>query len=1168
MTFSSFISKKDDTILYTDTLQETLKKMIHNNLEYIILLQNKKPCGIITKSELLDILLKKIHNSINIYQIANKNFIQISSDFSFKNILHIYLNFNIDLIIVVDKNNEYIGTIKKRFLLTHPKITKKLQHKKIQQLKLKKANTIQLPHSFNKLVSKFYFKQKSVFIADKHPKYLITDNNIHLHLNTINDNKLSKVIIKQKRILNPLDTINEAIKLMISQDCDYLTIKDENHLYTLSVENIFDFYTDLNYDHYIGNLRINDRLLHCVDGGVIEAIKINDTYFVSWVNKWANTQFKIQRNSKLDNFLPKDIMEQIHTSIANKQKIKTQSLNILDRPMKACIHYYHHKKNIIIKLIITKTKKKQNNKTANFKKLYHDIFNQNILGIVYTNSDGTILNINEYIEDFFGYKKEEIIGQNYSKFVHPSDRKESFKINKFMTDNKIKTNTSIKRYLKKDGQIVWSYFFTDSKFKPNGELDYYITYLQDFTNIYKTQDKLQYQKNLLNDILDTVEDFIFYKDANLKYQKCNQSLLSFLGLKLEDIKNKTDYELFPKSKADEFIMHDKIVMKSKKRFSITQPLTLNGKEIITQTILKSHLGKNGEFLGITGVIKNLSKKITQQKRQQLIQNVFEYADEGIIVIDNKFKINNVNDAFTRISGYDKDDVISKQASILLANIYDSSFFKNIYKTLKQDGYWKGELWSKKKTGQLYTVLMTISAVRDENDKITSFIVIFTDITQMKQKEEQLDFLAHHDRLTNLQNRTLMEINLKKTIISAQKHNHKVAVLYFDLDHFKEINDTCGHSLGDKLLKDVSKRLKRTLKHAQISRVGGDEFVIIANQIKSKNEAKTIVREVFALFQVPFILKSQIFNITATMGISIYPNDGLDAETLLKNADIAMYKAKKIKRNSYLFYTQKISHELNTKVQALNDIKRAIKQQEFVAYYQPQIELKTGKLTGVEALARWQHPQKGLLYPDSFIDIAEQSQDIVHIGKQILYAVCKDIKKWLDSGINLDGFRVAVNISAVQITHDNVFKLIVDATNHFNIDPKYLEIELTETSIMHNPDLAVKLFNKIRSLGVTISIDDFGTGYSSLLYLKKIPANIIKIDRSFIKDIPKDRDDVAITKAILALGKSLNMEIIAEGVEDEIQKNLLLEQNCTKAQGYYYEKPIDRTNLENTYLLKR
>jgi len=486
----------------------------------------------------------------------------------------------------------------------------------------------------------------------------------------------------------------------------------------------------------------------------------------------------------------------------------------------------------------------------------------------------------------------------------------------------------------------------------------------------------------------------------------------------------------------------------------------------------------------------------------------------------------------------------------------------MWKKIDKTGSWQGEIWNKRKDGELYPELLTISKIVDEDQNVINYIGVFSDISLMKHTQEKLEYIAHHDPLTMLPNRLLLEARLEHSIEWAKQENFKIAVLFLDLDHFKEINDAFGHSMGDEVLIKVARRLKGLLKEKDtIARIGGDEFIIMVEHCDDLISLEKTIQNILNLFEKPIRAKDHSFKLTCSIGVSLYPNDGQDMETLIKNADAAMYQAKESGRNMYTFYTSEITHTLFEKMLMENELRRAIKSGEFILHYQPQVDMRNKKVVGVEALARWDHPGMGIIMPDKFIPLAESSRLIVPIGRSLLYQACKQAKKWVDTRKCQKGWRMAVNISAVQMVHDDLFSVIIEATKKAKLDPSYLELELTETYIMDNPKESRKLMQKLKTLGLTLAIDDFGIGYSSLSYLKQFPIDRIKIDRSFVRDIPEDNDDMAITKAILALGKSLGLEVIAEGVENEVQKSFLIEQGCYFAQGYLYSPPDEAKEIE-------
>ena len=438
--------------------------------------------------------------------------------------------------------------------------------------------------------------------------------------------------------------------------------------------------------------------------------------------------------------------------------------------------------------------------------------------------------------------------------------------------------------------------------------------------------------------------------------------------------------------------------------------------------------------------------------------------------------------------------------------------------------------------------------------------MFSDISVVKKSEEKLEFLAHHDPLTKLPNRLLLQANLKQAIKRAKREDSKVAVLFLDLDRFKEINDTFGHSYGDEILKIVTKRFQSVMREEDtIARIGGDEFIMLIENVNEVNDTETVLDKALGVFDEKIVVYGHSFRLSVSIGVSIFPDDGIEIEDLIKNADTAMYQAKDAGRNTYRFYTQEMTQNLFAKILIKNEIDKALKNDEFVLYYQPQISINSNKVIGVEALVRWEHPQMGLLLPDKFIKEAEGTKQIIALGQLVLEKACKDAKKWVDD--NHFSGRVSVNVSAVQIKQKNFYDIVTDALEKTGLDGKYLELELTESYMMENPKESIAVFEKLRNHGITLSIDDFGTGYSSLSYLKQLPIDKLKIDRSFIMDIPHDKDDMVITKTIIAMSKSLGFSVIAEGIETTEQHDFLKTEGCFEGQGYLYSRPIPLKSFE-------
>ncbi len=678
---------------------------------------------------------------------------------------------------------------------------------------------------------------------------------------------------------------------------------------------------------------------------------------------------------------------------------------------------------------------------------------------------------------------------------------------------------------------------------------------------------------ILKYILNSLKDVVFFKDKDLKYQAVNESFLNYVGAeKYEDVVGKSDYEIFSKEVADNFIASNKEIIKSR---SCSTYLSYCGvsktakKKAECQTTISPVFDDSNEFVGLIGYIQKLELDKEKENRERLIRKVFEYSNEGILITDGEQRITVANKTFLDMTGYQEEELLGLTPRDVFSQKYDEDFYMQIRKSLAQNGLWQGEIASYNKSGEEFLAYLTVTTIKDSFGNVINYIGMFFDVTKLKEAQLQLAYMSNYDSLTGLKNRVSLRYNLESAIKMAEKNAYMVGILYFDLDNFKEINDIFGHIVGDKILVQVAQRLKDEFENQDnLYRLEGDGFMVLIKNFALFGTLKQFVDKVFSIFKDEFILEDKTFTLTCSIGVSIYPSDGYDVDTLIKSADVAMYQSKKLGKNTYTLYSNDMTDTLLERVEIINDIRRGIKNNEFFLQYQPKINIKTDEIIGVEALVRWNHPKKGILYPDSFIPLAESNKLIIPLGKKILEMACKDIKHWMDTGVDLDKFKIAVNISAVQLTNDNLYQTVRDIIHKTGVLPKYLELEITETSIMKDSLEAVKLFKKFRDLSISLSIDDFGTGYSSLSYLKKFSKCNIKIDRSFIADIPRDKDDMTITKTILGLGESMGLDVIAEGIETNEQKEFLLKEGCQQAQGYLYSKPLNIEDLEQRFLKYR
>lgn len=568
------------------------------------------------------------------------------------------------------------------------------------------------------------------------------------------------------------------------------------------------------------------------------------------------------------------------------------------------------------------------------------------------------------------------------------------------------------------------------------------------------------------------------------------------------------------------------------------------------------------MLTITG---SVLATVTIERRQNLgklrqAARVFESTQEALMITDLVGRILSVNPAFTDITGYEPVEVLGNNREMLQSARHEATFFEAQRQQLEHSGRWQGEVWNRRKNGETYPEWQTISTVTDEEGRALNYVTVFSDISLLKVSQERLEYLAHHDVLTGLPNRLLFRDRLEHAIQRADRGGSKLAVLFLDLDRFKHVNDSLGHTVGDALLQEVASRLRTFLRRDDtLARLGGDEFTILMEGLRQGKDASVLAEKLIQALGEPFQLQSYELLVGASIGISIYPQDAQSAESLLRNADAAMYRAKDNGRNTHRFYSKDMTTTALERVVLEAQLRHAIEQEQLQLHYQPEVDLVTGELVGLEALVRWKHPGKGFIEPSRFILLAEETGLIVPLGEWVLRAACTQGKKWLDAGVDFGS--LAVNVSASQVLRGTLRQCIERVLRETGFPPERLEIEINESFIMRQPNQSIDHFTAIRELGVQLAIDDFGTGHSSLAYLKQLPIDKLKIDRSFVRDLPEDINDAVIAKAVIALGHSLQFRVIAEGVETLGQRDFLRLQGCDEAQGFLYSQPMDATRAE-------
>lgn len=561
---------------------------------------------------------------------------------------------------------------------------------------------------------------------------------------------------------------------------------------------------------------------------------------------------------------------------------------------------------------------------------------------------------------------------------------------------------------------------------------------------------------------------------------------------------------------------------------------------------------------VLAVARDVSERKRAEEQLRLSAEVFERSREAILITDRAGRIISVNRAFAEMTGYSQDEILNKTMKSLSSSRQNDFFFRQMGDSIRQLGHWQGEFWGRKKDGMVFPVWLSMVIVKGDNDQTRHFICVANDISEFKYAEQRIYYLAHFDVLTDLPNRAMLRERMTATLIQAENHQEEVAVLFIDVDHFKSVNDTLGHHSGDMVLATVAKRLKASVNGTDIvARMGGDEFVLVMPKT-GIDSALTAAQNITAALSEPLVVDQHRLHVTASIGIGIYPHDGRTMEVLIKNADAALYHAKTLGRNNYQFFTEQMNIAAGERRMLEAGLRQAIERNELELYYQPQVDVKTGRVVGAEALLRWHHPELGMILPDRLIPVAENTGLIVPIGEWVLRTACLQNADWQRRGF--PPLVVSVNLSALQIRQNSFQRMVQDALTCSGLSPHYLELELTESLLMESANATMSNMTQLTQIGVRLSVDDFGTGYSNLSYLRRFPLAKLKIDRSFVREAPHNNGDVAIVRAVIGLAHNLNLKVIAEGVETREQFDFLRAEGCDQIQGFYFARPRPASEL--------
>lgn len=575
---------------------------------------------------------------------------------------------------------------------------------------------------------------------------------------------------------------------------------------------------------------------------------------------------------------------------------------------------------------------------------------------------------------------------------------------------------------------------------------------------------------------------------------------------------------------------------------------------------RADYSENGEPVRLVGTVQDITERHQAAERLRQAATVFTSTQDGVVITDLEGRILTVNRAFTVITGYHENEVLGRNTSLLQSGRQDRSFYQDMWQTIRTAGYWQGEIWNRRKNGEIYPEWLTVSTVRDEKGEAVNYVGVFTDISRVKHSEAQLEYLAHHDSLTDLPNRLQLLSRLHHALERNRRKGGRGAVLFLDLDRFKNVNDSLGHPAGDELLQLAARRMRDRLRNCDtLARLGGDEFVAVLEDLSGPEAAAEVARSLMDELVKPFPLPGgQDVCVSASIGISLFPDDADEVHALIQHADAALHQAKLAGRGTYCYYAEAMTQAANARLEMETRLRRALARGEFVLHFQPLLSVSEPVILGIEALVRWKDPDHGLIPPDRFIPLAEETGLIVPLGEWVLREACTRMQSWLEAGFSVQ--TIAVNLAPRQFGQPDLNERICGILAETGLPAEHLELEITEGTLMDNAADVRDRLQRLKALGLKLAIDDFGTGYSSLAYLKRFPIDKLKIDRSFVRDIPDDSADVEIAGAIIALAKNLKLEVLAEGVETAEQLAFLEHRGCDSCQGYFFAKPMPEEDL--------
>lgn len=779
-------------------------------------------------------------------------------------------------------------------------------------------------------------------------------------------------------------------------------------------------------------------------------------------------------------------------------------------------------------------------------------------GIHILDVDGNLIEVSESFCSMLGYQRQEMIGMNVAQWDAAFSRDE---LNYLLCQQFTHQTRSQfeSRHRRKDGSI----FDVEISGYPL-ELDgkpVLFNSSRDITERLRNEEACRQKERYQKALLDNFPYAVWLKDTDSRFLSVNTGFARTFGANSpEELVGKNDFDIAPAEMAEKYRTDDREVLATRHNKNVEELIFTEGEFKWFETYKAPVIGENGRLLGSVGFSRDITARKQAEEALHLAASVFTFAREAIIITKPNGEILNVNAAFSRITGYSRDEVLGQTPRLLHSGLQGEDFYQLLWQHLLARGYWQGEIWNRRKNGEVYAEMLTISAVYDSDNILRHYVALFTDITSQKEHQKQLEHIAHYDALTNLPNRVLLADHLKLAMTHSQRRQQPLAVVYLDLDGFKAINDSYGHEAGDQLLMTLASRMKHAMRDGDtLARLGGDEFVAVFVDLDNPDTCIPLLQRLLDATSKAVEFGNLLLQVSASLGVTFYPQrHEVDADQLLRQSDQAMYQAKLTGKNRYHIFDAERDNSIRNHHEQLDQIMRGLMRNEFVLHYQPKVNLLSQQVIGVEALIRWSHPENGLLLPNAFLPLLEDHPMSIQLGEWVIDTALTQIEQWQLAGLDIP---VSVNICGGHLQQENfVCRLTEILALHPQVAPAKLELEILETSALEDIAHVFEIIEHCRRLGVKFALDDFGTGYSSLTYLKRLPVTQIKIDQSFVRNMLDDPEDLAILNGILGLAQAFSREVIAEGLETEEHAEALLQLGCHLAQGYGIARPMPAEKL--------